>query len=54
MLRCSSFLQVKCNWNCMGTIALTVKRNNFETPLPEATSRLILRKNCSWNPTANL
>ena len=38
----------------MGTIALTVKRNNFETPLPEATSRLILRKNCSWNPTANL
>ena len=54
MLRCSSFLQVKCNWNCMGTIALTVKRNNFETPLPEPTSRLILRKNCSSNPTTNL
>ena len=54
MLRCSSFLQVKCNWNCMGTIVLTVKRNNFKTPLPEAASRLILRKNCSSNPTTNL
>ena len=53
MLRYSSFMQVKCNWYRMGTIALTVKRNNSKTPLLEAASRPILRKNCSSNPTAN-
>ena len=42
MLKCSPFMQVKCNWNCVGTIALTVKRNNFKTLLPEAASRFIL------------
>ena len=31
------------------TILLTVKRNNCETPLSEAVSRLIIRKNCSLN-----
>ena len=44
MLRCSSFMQIKCNWYRMGTIVLTVKRNNCRTPLLEAASRLILRK----------
>ena len=53
MLRYSSFMQVKCNWYRMGTIALTVKRNDSKTPLLEAASRPILRKNCSSNPTAN-
>ena len=28
ILRCSSFMQVKCNWYRMGTILLTVKKNN--------------------------
>ena len=28
-LRCSSFMQVKCNWYRMGIVALTVKRNNL-------------------------
>ena len=57
MLRCSSFMQVKwifkCNWYHLGTILLTVKRKYCETPLPEAASRFILRKNCSSNPTTN-
>ena len=42
MLRCSFFMQVKCNWYRMGKIILTVKKNNFKTPLPEAVSRPIL------------
>ena len=50
----SSFMQVKCNWYRMGIIVLTAKRNNFKTPLPEAASKLILRKNCSSNPLLNL
>ena len=29
----------------VGTIVLTVKKNNCKTPLPEAVSRFILRKN---------
>ena len=29
----------------VGTIVLTVKKNNCKTPLPEAASRFILRKN---------
>ena len=29
MLRCSSFMQVKCNWYRMGAIALTDKRKQF-------------------------
>ena len=44
MLRCSSFMQVKCNWYRMGAIGTTVKRNNFKSPLPEAASRLIESK----------
>ena len=36
MLRYLSFMQVKCNWYRMGTIALTVKRNNYKAPLLEA------------------
>ena len=45
-------MQVKCNWYRMEAIALTVKRSNSKTPLPEAVSRL-LRKTCSPNPTTN-
>ena len=37
----------------MGTIALTVKRNNSKTPLLEAVSKLVLWKNCSSNFTIN-
>ena len=44
MLRCSSFMQVKCNWNHMATIASTVKTNNSKTPLQEAASRFIFQK----------
>ena len=44
MLRCSSSMQVKCNWYRMGAIGTNVKRNNFKTPLPEAASRLIESK----------
>ena len=44
MLRCSSFMQVKCNWYRMGTTVLTVKRKNSQTPLPEAASSFILQK----------
>ena len=29
MLRCSSFMQVKCNWYSMGINALTDKRKQF-------------------------
>ena len=47
MLRCSSFMQVKCSWYHMEAIVLTVKRNNCKTPLPEAASRFTLWKNCS-------
>ena len=47
MLRCSPFMQVKCNWYLMGTIVLTVKRSNCKTPLPEAAPRLIFQKNFS-------
>ena len=36
MLRCSSFMQVKCNWYWMGTIELTVKRNSCKSTLLEA------------------
>ena len=54
MLRYSSFIQVKCNWYRMGTIVLTVKRNDCKTPEPKASSRLTLRKNCSSNPITNL
>ena len=32
-------MQVKCNWYHLGTIALTVKRNNCITPLPEGASK---------------
>ena len=28
MLRCLSFMKIKCNWYRMGIIVLTVKRNN--------------------------
>ena len=45
MLKCSSFMQVKCNWYRMGTIVLTVKRKNCQTPMPEAASSFILQKN---------
>ena len=31
MLRCSSFMQVKYNWERMGTIVLTIKKNNCKT-----------------------
>ena len=37
-------MQVKCNWHRMGTIVLTVKRKNFQTPSPEAASSFILQK----------
>lgn len=37
----------------MGTILLTVKRKYCKTPLPEAASGFILRKNCSSNPTTD-
>ena len=30
MLRCSSFMKIKCNWYRMGIIVLTVKRNNYK------------------------
>ena len=45
MLIFSSFIQVKCNWYHMGTIALTIKKINCTAPLLEAASRFILRKN---------
>ena len=45
MLRFSSFIQVKCNWYRMGTIVLTVKKNNCTAPMIEAASRFILQKN---------
>ena len=45
MLRCPSFMQVKCNCYRMRKIVLTVKRGNCKTPLPEAASRFILQKN---------
>ena len=32
----------------MGTVELTVKRNNSKTPLQEAASRFILRKIAPW------
>ena len=35
MFMFSSFIHVKCNWYCLGQIVLTVKRNNYKTPLPE-------------------
>ena len=54
MSRCSSFMQVKCNWYRMGAIALTVKRKNCKTPLLEAASRLLFERNCSPNTTTNL
>ena len=54
MLKCSSFMQVKCNWYTMGTTVLTVKRTNCKTPLPEVAWKIILWKNCSLNPTTNL
>ena len=38
----------------MGTIVLTVKRNDCKNPKPKATSRLTLRKNCSSNPITTL
>ena len=28
MLRCLPFMQTTCSWYCMGTIVLTLKRNN--------------------------
>ena len=37
-----------------GNNMLTVKGNSFKTPLLEAASRFILRKNCSKNSTTNL
>ena len=37
-----------------GTTVLTAKTNYCKNPLLEAASRLILRKNCSSNPTTNL
>ena len=45
MLRFSSVIQVKCNWYRMGTIVLTIKKNNCTASLLEAVSRFILRKN---------
>ena len=54
VLRCSSFVQVQCNWYRMGTIASVAKSSNCKTALLEATSRLILRENCTSNPITNL
>ena len=47
ILRCSSFMQVKCNWYRMGTILLTAKNNNCKkkkAPLPEAAQVLFFKK----------
>ena len=48
ILRCSSFMQVKCNWYRMGTILLTAKKNNCKkkkkAPLPEAAQVLFFEK----------
>ena len=54
MSRCSSFMQFKCNWYCMGTIALTVNRNNCKTPLLETASRLLFQKNYSPKTTPQI
>ena len=53
MLICSSVISVKWCWCRMGTIVLTVKWNNYKTPLLEAALRYCLRKNYSSNPTTN-
>ena len=38
----------------IGTILLTVKRNNYKTPLLEAVSNYILQEYCSSNTATNL